>query len=106
MIKVKVPKDKICSRRLKNIKRGGHLQLFLTSVNIRFKFGHSRSLAGQFGFGLAGTEFFQMPIRHPIKEAEYSASAPVSAELFGFVCSLLLTDSRNPDKICETDKCP
>ena len=80
---------------MKNIKRIGHLQLFLTSVNIRLKFGHSRTLAGQFGFGLTGTEYFQMTIRFPLKEAEYSASAPVSAELFGFVCSLLSMTSQD-----------
>ena len=63
-------------------------QLFLTSVKLRLKFGRSRSLAGQFGFGLTETEYLQMTLRLPLKEAEYSASAPVSAELFGFVCSL------------------
>ena len=47
-------------------------------------------MAGQFGFGLTGTEYLQMTLRLPLKEAETSASAPVSAELFGFVCSLLL----------------
>ena len=56
------------------------------------KFGHSRSLEGQFGFGLTGTEYFEMAIRLPLQEAEYSASAPVSAELFGFVCSLVQSE--------------
>jgi hypothetical protein len=49
-----------------------------------------RSLAGQFGFGLTVTEYLQMALRLPLKEVEYSASALVSAELFGFVCSLVL----------------
>ena len=60
----------------------------MTLVKLRLKFGCSQSLPGQFGFGLTETEYLQMTLRLPLKEAEYSASAPVSAELFGFICSL------------------
>ena len=43
-----------------------HLQLFLTSVKLQSNFGHSRSLAGRFGFGLTETEYLPFPL----KEAE------------------------------------
>ena len=51
------------------------------------KFGHSRSLEGQFGFGLTRTEYFQKTILLLIKEAKYSALALFSAKLLGFVSS-------------------
>jgi hypothetical protein len=57
-------------------------------VKLQLNFGHSQSLAGQLGFGLTGTEYLQMTLRLPLKEAE---SAPVLAELFGFDCSLPVT---------------